>query len=111
MAKLVYPADCPECGYILENSHRRGFFEKVLSRVFRVGVFRCHRCGVRFYSPPAVVVRAARQSTSRRRLLEETDCEVITLPAGHGAHDRHSEQFAVDAAEFAQSSEPEPQNH
>ena len=58
MARLVYPEQCPDCGYTLSRSRRRGWIEKFLGHILKIAVFRCHRCGARFYSPPAVVVHA-----------------------------------------------------
>ncbi len=58
MPQLLYPALCPDCGHTLSRSRRRGWFEKLVARILKIRVFRCHRCGARFYSPPAIVVHA-----------------------------------------------------
>jgi hypothetical protein len=65
MPKLIYPDLCPDCGYGLSPSRRRGWIEKLITRFFKIGVFRCHRCGSRFYSPPAVVVHAPKPDSVR----------------------------------------------
>ncbi len=72
MPKLVYPDFCPDCGNPLSYSRRRGWFEKLFARLFMIRVFRCHRCGARFYSPPAVIGRAPEKSHHRwNRLSRE----------------------------------------
>ncbi len=73
MPRLLYPDLCPDCGYTLSRSRRRGWFEKLVARLIKVRVFRCHRCGARFYSPPAVIVRAPAADSHHVRELAPAD--------------------------------------
>ena len=80
--KLVYPDSCPDCGYSLSRSRRRGWLERLCARWFKIAVFRCHRCGARFYSPPAVVVRAPGVKADRARGKSDPDAlERVASPA------------------------------
>ena len=82
MPTLVYPDLCPDCGYNLSRSRRRGLIERVIARLLRIAVFRCRRCGARFYSPPAVVVHARKRSPARVTEVSEDDFSQVVFAPG-----------------------------
>jgi hypothetical protein len=48
---------CPACGDALHRSRRRGLFERVILRLVFIRPLRCHRCQLRFFSPPIFLFR------------------------------------------------------
>jgi len=88
MPHLLYPETCPKCGHSLARSRRRGIIERMF-RVLKIRVFRCHRCGARFYSPPAVVFNAGELDEDSAERREESASIPVSEPSEKVETERH----------------------
>ena len=88
-----------------------GLIEKVLAPILLIRAFRCHRCGARFYSPPAIVANARKSRNEEGKLGRDDKMEhigVVPLP-------RSADQVVVricpeDKPDTRDSAKPEVEN-